>query len=180
MRVYVAVNLNGSVQYYQRDREERSRDGQWFSQPFFVTERLHATQMDEAAAKSLVNRLRNDFRESPWLESVQDRARIDVPREGYPQEPEQRKPVIATLDDVNWYIVKPANTPNGPRWFVSVMPPGRVVGDPDPIYADTPLSVLERIHNLGWTHLLERYVPPAAPAPVQPQTNLPRLRPGSR
>ena len=179
MRVYVAVNFGGSVQYFQRDREERDKSGNWFAQPYFVIDRKLATQMDDTVAKILVNRLRVEFHESPWLESVETRERIDVPRDGSGTA-EERKAVAATLNDVDWYVIKPANLPAGPKWFVHVKYPDRV-GDPEPVYADTPLGVLERIQSLGWMSLIEdaRYIPPAPAAPTQPSRTLPRLRPGS-
>lgn len=174
MRVYVAVNLNGSVQYYQRDREERDKNGSFFAQPYFVIDRKLGTQMDYDPGKVLVDRLRNEFHESPWLESVEDRQRLDVPRENT-SEPEKRLPVIATLDDATWYIVKPADTPDGPKWFVHVRNP-RVPGEPVPLYANSPLEVLERAQGLGYLDFLERYVPPAPAQPAPPPTNQPRLR----
>lgn len=179
MRCYVALNLNGSTQYFQRDREERDKDGKWFRQPYFVVDRKLATQMDALPAKVLVNRLRTEFRESPWLEGVENRERIDVPRESSPSEPEKRKPVIATLNDIDWYIVKPADTPQGAKWFVHVKNP-RVPGEAVPLYANSPLEVLERAEGLGYLGFLEKYIPPAPAAPAQPPTNQPRLRPGSR
>lgn len=179
MRVFVAVNLNGSVQYYQRDREERDKDGKFFAQPYFVIDRLHATQMDDVPAKILVTRLRAEFRESPWLEGVENRERIDVPRDGNTSEPEKRSPVIATLNDIDWYIVKPANTPQGPKWFVHVKNP-RVPGEPTPVFGDSALETLEKAKGLGLLDFVEKYIPPAPVAPAQPQANIPRLRPGNR
>ena len=178
MRVYVAVALNGNTQYWQRDREMKDANGAWFAQPYFVIDRKLGTQMDDVPAKALVNRLRAEFHESPWLESVEPRERIDVPREGSTSEPEKRSPVIATLDDVNWFIVRPAETPNGPKWYVHVKNP-RVPGEPTPVFGDSPLETLEKAKGLGFLDFIEKYVPPAPAAPAQPPTNQPRLRPGA-
>lgn len=179
MRVYVAVNLNGSTQYYQRDREAKNKDGHWFAQPYFVIDRLTATQMDDVVGKTLVMRLRNEFKESAWLESVETRERIDVLRDGYQESGEDtRTPMIVSfLDDGVWHIVRPCLRPAGRQWYVKVRLPNR---EQETLYADTIDELSAKIIGLKWTpFLLDKYEMPPAPTPAQPQRNLPRLRPGS-
>lgn len=67
-----------------------------------------------------------------------------------------REPVIATLDDATWFVVRPANTVNGPQWFLKIRVPGRPTVET--IYAADPLAVLQRAHDLGWLKFAEKYV----------------------
>src|SRR5436305_13659326 len=117
-RCKVALELYGHTQFYQREREEKSpTTGSYYSQPYFSLDPPHLI-MNEAVARALVQKLRNQFKVRPWIVDVSDGRRIDVAEENAPYAEDTRKPMLASLDDVNFYVVRPANTPNGPKWFL--------------------------------------------------------------
>ena len=176
-RCRVCVHLYGLTQFYQRDREEK-RDERWATVPLFVAERRESVTMSEAQACALVDKIRaRGWDGEIWIETY-DGTRIDVEQPVQESGGDTRQPVIATLDDVTWYIVRPANTVNGPRWFIKIRIPGRP--DEETIYAMDPLAVLQRATDLNWLQFAEKY---ARPGPQQPTTqsifNRPRLRPGA-
>src|SRR5271163_4688532 len=114
---YVAVTLNGCVQYYSRDSENLVNK-RWTSVPQFVIETSKASPMLEPAATALVQRLRH-LRVDPWLVSMEG-MRVDVAEDGQPTFAEDnRVPMRATLDDdatvangtARWFVVRPARTP---------------------------------------------------------------------
>src|SRR5271157_2338846 len=122
-RFHVALNLHGRVQYYSRDSESMV-DKRWRSVPQFVIEISKASPMLEATAISLVQRLRN-LKEDPWLVSMEGQ-RVNVAEDGKPNFSEDnRVPMRATLDSdavvaagtATWYVVRPARTPLGLKWF---------------------------------------------------------------
>lgn len=178
-RCRVGVVLNGADQFYQRDMERKGRDGKWECVPFFVLERREAITMSEAAARMMVNKLRSLGVTSAWIEDAKDGRHIDVPSEA-PQSPgeDNRQPVIATLDDVTWYIVRPTCTPNGRQWFISMFVPG--FPERLTIYSNEPLAVLQRAQDMNYLQFCEVY---QRPEPQQEAAatfnNGPRLRPGA-
>lgn len=180
-RCYVGAVVNGSEQFFQRDIEVR--DGtKYIAKPYFVLNRSEATAMSEEAAKMFFARLRS-LGANPWIEDAKDGRRIEAAPESQQSGQDNRTAVAATLDDENspeagWFIVRPANTPNGPKWFLRVDLPG--ISDPQIIYADDPLGVLQRAQDLRFLAHAVRYERP------QPQAQAPqnsagafRRRPGS-
>src|SRR5258708_37914754 len=116
-RCRVGVMLNGVPEFYQRDTEQKRGD-KWVAVPFFVIDTSQAATMTEAAAKAFVTRLRA-LRADPWIEDCIAGRRIEVANESQQSGEDNRTAVAATLDDehspeARWYVVKPANTPNGP------------------------------------------------------------------
>jgi hypothetical protein len=186
-RYFVAVNLNGGTQYYSRDSESLINN-RWTSVPQFVVETGKASPMLEPTATALVKRLRS-LREDPWLVSCTESQRLDVPEDGKPTYTEDnRQPVRATLDSdaavangtASWFVVRPARTPLGQKWFINYNLPNRPRGQ-DQIYSDSAIEVLERAQQL---HVLE-YAEPApaiqqVPKPVVQQARGPVVRPGDR
>lgn len=173
-RCRVCVHLNGATQYYQRDAEQK-RDGRWVATPFFVIDPRGAVTMNEAQAIAFVQKLRS-LGADPWVEDAKDGRRIDVPGEQLQSGEDNRTPVAATLDDVNWYVVKPICRPEGRKWFVSIPVPGfptNVV-----LYADEPLDVLRRAEELAYLPFAEKYERPAEPQTTVFQSRGSRRRPG--
>jgi hypothetical protein len=176
--------VNGSEHFYQRDAERKGANGKFEAVPFFVLSRSEATTMSEAAAKIFVARLRSMRVNSAWIEDARDGRRIEFASESIQSREDTRTAVAATLDDENspqarWYVVKPANTPNGPKWFLRIDLPG--ISEPQIIYSDDPLGVLQRaadLYYLKYAPLYERPVPQQAPAP-QNLAGAFRRRPGS-
>jgi hypothetical protein len=170
--------LNGVPQFYLRDQEARDKQGQWFAQPVFITERDRSAVFGEPAARALVDKIRSQFswRGEIWIEAGDGR-RIDIPIPGEAQ-PEERVPVIATLDEDeangSWYVIKPTTRPDGPCWFMKIQLPGRPA---EVIYEKEPLAVLERARDLGWLRFAEKYERPQ-PSPQPQQQPGPRMRPG--
>jgi hypothetical protein len=178
-RVYVGVVLNGQPQFYQRETERKSKDGRWESVPYFVLSRSEATTMSEAAAKTFVARLRSMRVNSAWIEDARDGRRIEVTSESTQSGEDHRTPVAASIDDVNDYIIKPANTPNGPKWFIHIDLPG--VTDPQIIYADDPLGVLQRAEDMGFLKYAPLYKRPEPQPTATPNSaGVIRRRPGDR
>jgi hypothetical protein len=177
-RCRVCVHAHGTTQYYQRDSEER-RDGRWVAVPQFRINRSEGVIMAEAQAVILVGRLRG-LRADPWIETADGR-RIDVPREGQSFTEDTRQPMIATLDDEaanpSWYLIRPANTPGGKKWFLKVRVPG--LADEQTIYENDPIAVLQRVQALNWLQFVPRYERPVE-QPAAPQQNSRgfRRRPG--
>jgi hypothetical protein len=167
------VHLNGQAQFYQRDQEQK-RDGKWVAVPFFVLEKREAVTMGEAQARSLVDKIRSlGWRGEIWIE-VHDGRRIDVNQPVQESGEDDRTPVAATLDDSNWYVIKPICRPEGRKFFLSIPVPGfptNVV-----IYSDDPLGVLRRAEDLNYLQFAETY---QWPEPQQTNQNSRgyRLRP---
>jgi hypothetical protein len=178
-RCYVGAVVNGSDQFYQRDSERKSKDGRWESVPYFVLNRSEATTMSEGAAKIFVARLRSMRVNSAWIEDARDGRRIDLAYESQQSSGEDtRVPMKASLDDQNYFAVRPANTVEGPRWFVRCTVPGRP--EPDTVYSETILGALQRAQDLNFLQYGE-----SAPAPEpkpQPVNNsrVVRRRPGDQ
>jgi hypothetical protein len=183
-QVYVCIIYSGRTQRYTRDVEEK-RGGRWTAVPYFTADST-ATKMTEQAGIALVKRLRL-LREDPWLESVATGERIDVPSDSPSFAEDTREVMRATLDDdaavangtAQWYVVKPANTPGGAKWYVKAVVPGRP--EPDVIYSDTILGALQRAADIGFLCFCERNTPPERPKQQQPvASNGPKIRPGDR
>jgi hypothetical protein len=180
-RTRVGVMLNGVPQYYQRDREEK-RNGKFVAVPFFVVNTSEAATMTEGAAKSFLARLQSLGVNNAWIEDCKDGRHIEFTSESTQSGEDARTPVAATLDDENspearWFAVKPANTPNGPKWFLRIDLPG--VTDPQIIYADDPLGVLQRAEDMGYLKFAARYERPQSQAPAVRNSSAYRKRPGS-
>jgi len=176
-RCYVGAVVNGSDQFYQRETEVR--DGtKYIAKPYFVLSRSEAVTMSESAGKVFVTRLRSLGVNSAWLEDARDGRRIEFASESTQSGDDTRTPVSASIDDVNDYIIKPANTPNGPKWFIHIDVPG--FPEPQVVYADDPLGVLQRAEDMNFLQYAEKYERPLqqAPAPTN-STGAFRRRPGS-
>ena len=181
-RVRVVAELHGCSQYYQRNSESKNSNGGWYSRPDFVIDRNLAATMEEEAGRIFIKKLRAEFNDGRggklklWLEDCHTAAKIEVPEERAPYTEDTRQPMLASLDEISWYIIRPANTPNGPKWFLQVQVPG--LAAVQTIYADDELSVLQRADDMGWLHLVEKYsTAPPQQAPAAPPPG-PRLRPG--
>jgi hypothetical protein len=173
-RCRVCVHLNGATQYYQRDAEQK-RNGKWTAVPFFVLNPREAVTMPEAQAIAFVSKLRS-LGVAPWIEDAKDGRRIDVPSERRQLGEDNRTPVAATLDDVNWYVVKPICRPDGRKWFLRIDVPG--IPEPQVIYADEPLGVLQRAQDMNFLNYAEIYLRPQPQQQTAPIQNGPRMRPG--
>jgi hypothetical protein len=172
-RCRVGLVINGQNQYYQRDREEK-RNGRYVAVPYFVVDQ--AATMSEAAARSFVSRLRA-MRLDPWIEDCVDGHRIEVANETVQQSGvDTRVPMKASLDDQNYFAVRPANTVEGPRWFVRCIVPGRP--EPDTIYSETVLGALERAQDLNFLQYGERAPAPPPQPPATPNSSVVRRRIG--
>lgn len=179
-RCRVGLMIQGLPQFYQRDREEK-RGNNFVAIPYFVISTNEAATMSEAAAKVFLTRLRSLGVSSAWIEDARDGRRIDLAQESQQSGEDHRTPVAATLDDADspqarWYHIKPANTPNGPKWFIRIDLPGVV--DPQIIYADDPLAVLQRAADLDYLKYAVKYERPQPPAPVVKHSSGARRRPG--
>ncbi len=179
-RTRVGVMIHGEAQYYQRDREEK-RNGKFVAVPFFVVDTSQAAKMSEAAAKTFVTKLRSLGVQNAWIEDCVDGRRIEFTSESTQSGEDTRTPVAATLDDENspqarWYVVKPANTPNGPKWFLHIDLPG--VTDPQIIYADESLGVLQRAEDMGFLQHAVKYERPQPQTPAPRNSSAYRKRPG--
>src|SRR5439155_9478345 len=104
--------------------------------------------------------------------------RIDVAEEVAPYTEDTRRPMLASLNDLDFYIVRPANTPNGPKYFLKIVVPG--VAEPQVIYGDDELSTLQRAADMGWLQFAEKYVPPQQQQQVQAAPAAGWIRPGDR
>jgi hypothetical protein len=180
-RVRVGHIINGTDQYYQREAEVREGNN-FVVKPFFVADKRQAITMSEDLGIALVKKLRV-LKANPWLEDVSNERRIEVTSESTQSGKDTRLEVAATLDDENspearWYKVKPANTPNGPKWFLRIDLPG--VADPQIIYADDALGVLQRAEDMGFLQHAVKYERPLpqTPAPQNSRVGF-RRRPGS-
>jgi hypothetical protein len=175
-RTYVVAVINGSDQFYQRDMERKGVNGKFEAVPFFVLNRSEATTMSEAAAKMFVARLRSLGVTNAWIEDCKDGRRIDSASESSQSGEDTRTPVAATIDDVNWYVVKPICRPDGRKWFLKIVVPG--LPDPYVTYGDDPLAALTRAEDLGYLRFAERYErPQPQQAPVR-NSSVVRRRPG--
>jgi hypothetical protein len=180
-RCRVGAVVNNLNQYYQRDREEK-RGGKFVAIPFFVVDSSQAATMTEGAAKVFLARLRS-LGVSAWIEDCVDGRHIEFTGESSQSGVDIRTPVAATLDDENspearWYVVKPANTPNGPKWFLHIDLPG--VTDPQIIYADEPLGVLQRAEDMGFLQHAVKYERPLPQATPARNSSVVRRRPGDQ
>jgi hypothetical protein len=183
-RCYVGAIFNGSEQFYQREMERKSKDGRWEAVPHFVLNRSEAITMSEAAAKMFVARLRSLRIHSAFVEDARDGRRIEFASESSQSGEDNRRPMAATLDDENTYVIRPANTPQGPKWFLRIDIPG--AAEPQVIHADEPIAVLQRAadldylkyavkHDYKWPQLQQ------APAPAPPtNSRVVRRRPGDQ
>lgn len=92
---------------------------------------------------------------------------------------EDRVPVKATLDEVDWYKIIPVSTPQGPRWILRFEQPELVnqyVSEKDPI------TVLQKAQERGLLKFATTFIEPA-PQPPKQQSTLPPgvcFRPGNR
>ena len=174
-RCRVGLLFNDEPLFYQREQEYR-KDGRWAARPYFEA-RSHSITMSEGEARVLIQRLRSLGRHDAWIEDARDGRKIDVPFESQSSGEDTRQPMIASLDDSNWYIVKPANTPAGPKWFLTMFVPG--LPERATIYADDPLGVLRRATDMNYLQFAEVYQrPPEPPQQATPKFNGPRRRPG--
>jgi hypothetical protein len=178
-RCYVGVTfLNGADQFYQREMERKGKDGRWESVPYFVN-RSEAITMSEAAAKMFVARLRSLRVHSAFIEDARDGRRIEFASESTQSGEDTRTAVSASIDDVNDYVVKPANTPNGRKWFIRIDVPG--FPEPQVVYADDPLGVLQRAEDMGFLKYAPLYKRPEPQPTATPNSaGVVRRRPGDR
>jgi hypothetical protein len=167
---------NGTAQFYQRDSECKGKDGRWEAVPYFVN-RSEAITMSEAAAKMFVARLRSLNVRSAFIEDARDGKRIEMAHETQQSNGQDtRIPMKASLDDQNYFAVRPANTVEGPRWFVRCTVPGRPTEDI--IYSETILGALQRAQDLGFLQYGE-WAPAPEPEPTATQNSTGvRRRPG--
>lgn len=180
--VRVGLQFQGAPHWYQRESEVK-RDGRWVSIPYVVNDKTKAITMSESAALILVQRLRDLGEKSAWIEAL-DGHIIDVPQPTAPVTEDTRVPVMASLAQETgaWYVVRPANRPAGPCYFVKVFLPNR---QPEIIYAESPIACLEKADRYGW---LSHCEPAPAPEVKQEVVEVPRhqrrpismLRPGDR
>jgi hypothetical protein len=175
-RVYVGAVVNGSDQFFQRDTERKGKNGRWEAVPYFVLNRSEATVMPQAAAEIFVARLRSLKVNSAFIEDARDGRRIDLAHETQQSSEDNRVPMRASLDDQNYFAVRPANTVEGPRWFVRCTVPGRP--EPDVIYSETILGALQRAMDLNFLQYGERAPAPEPQAPAVRNSSAYRKRPG--
>ena len=181
-RVRVGLLFNdGAELFYQREAEVRdNRTGKYVVKPHFV-DKHEAIKMSEEFGLRLVERLRG-LKLNPFMEDVNGERRLDLPQQNVPNSGvDNRTTATATLDDGNspdacWYIVRPTNTPNGPKWFLRIDVPG--LAEPQVIYEDDPLAVLQRAVAMNFLQYAVKYEQP--PQPAAPQSTAPtfRRRPG--
>jgi hypothetical protein len=182
-RCRVGALFSGVPHYYQRDTEQK-RNGRWVAVPFFVDNPKLAAPMSEAFARHFVVKLQGLGMKNLWLEDCKDGRRIEVENQVPPQSGVDNRPpwATATLDDEHspdacWYVIRPTNTPNGPKWFLRIDVPG--FPEPQVIYEDDPLAVLRRAVDMN---ILQYAVKHEQPQPQQPapQNTAPtfRRRPG--
>ena len=174
-RTRVGVMIHGVPQFYQRGREEKRGD-KFVAVPFFVVNVNEAATMNEAAAKVFVARLRS-LGANPWIEDVKDGRRIDAAHELQQSDEDTRTAVAASIDDLNFYVVKPICRPDGQKWFMRIDPPGIA---PQVIYGDDPLGVLRRAEDMGFLNYAVKHErqPQPQQSPVQNSAGVVRRRPG--
>jgi hypothetical protein len=176
-RTRVGVILNGVPQFYQRDREEK-RGNKFVAVPFFVVNINEAATMTEGAAKMFVARLQSLGVTNAWIEDCKDGRGIEFASESTQSGEDDRTAVAASLDDVNFYVVKPICRPDGRKWFIRIDVPG--IAQPQVVYADDALGVLQRAEDMGFLqHAVkyERPQPQQAPATHNSRVGF-RRRPG--
>lgn len=186
-RVRVCTVLNGVDHFYVRESEQYKVPGKPDEGTrlvyVFEPDRRQAQIMNEDSARIFIRKLHGPEKKI-WLEDVATGLRVTDGQE-QPQigGEDLRKPYIATLDDENdpnakWYLVKPALKPEGPRWYLTISNP-RVSGQVEPVYATSPLEVLEKAQQLGFLAFAGPYIRPVAPVQeVKPPAG-PMRRPGS-
>ncbi len=178
-RVKVALEIDGCVQYYSRDAETKNmRTGEWYAQHQFRIDPPHAV-MSEAVARIFVQKLRSESKVvRPWILNLADGRRIDVEEPTQQSGEDNRTSKIATLNDIDWYIVKPICRPDGRKWFIKILVPG--VSDPQVLYGDDPLAALQRAEDMGFLRFAEKYAAPPQQQQQVQATPAARLRPGDR
>jgi hypothetical protein len=173
-RCRVGVMLNGLQQYYQRDREEK-RNGKWASIPYFVVDLKQASAMSEAVATAFVKKLQALGVKNLWIEDCKDGRRIEVAGETPQSGEDNRTAMIASLDDINEYVVYPIARPEGRKYFLKIIVPG--LPNPYVAYGDDPLATLSKAAALDYLRFAEKYERPQQAPPVH-NSNGARRRPG--
>jgi hypothetical protein len=174
-RVRVGLFIKGVEMFYQREEEYRdTKIGKWIARPYFVS-KGEAVTMSEEIGIILVQRLRA-LKQTPFMEDARDGSRIELASEAQPQSGEDnRQTMLTTLDGVNSYLVRPICRPSGRCWFLKIIVPG--ISQPQVIYADDPIAVLQRAQDMNFLQFAERFERPQPPAaPVQNSNG--RRRPG--
>jgi hypothetical protein len=184
-RVYVGAVINGQEQFYQRDSEQKGKDGKWYAVPYFVLNRSEGSTMSEAAAKMFVARLRSLKVSTAWIEDAKDGRRIEFATETVQQSgADTRTSLRATLDDeqmiesktARWYKVHPIDRPDGAgQWFIRCTPPG--FPNAQIIRGKDPVSCLQRAADINLLQYAEPAPPPEPDKPVTPKP-IRRRRPG--
>jgi hypothetical protein len=167
----VGVIYSGVPQFYVRETEQK-RGEQWVAVPLFDPNVPQAAVFSEAAAKAFVTRLRS-MRVDAWVEDARDGRRIEVTHESQQFSEDNRVPMRASLDDINFFAVYPANTMEGKRWFLRCAVPGRPTQDT--IYSETILGALQRAQDLNFLQHGER-APAPEPQPASPIRSAPTWR----
>jgi hypothetical protein len=177
-RVRVGLLLYGTEQYYQREEEIRdAKTKRYMLRPYFVTEKRQAITMSEDLGLAMVTKLRG-LKLNPFLEDVSNERRLDLPQQNVPDSGEDnRTNMIASLNDVDEYLVKPICRPSGRCWFIRIDVPG--LPDPYVAYGEDPLACLRKAEDLNYLRFAERYERPQPQhaAPVK-NSNVARRRPG--
>jgi hypothetical protein len=180
-RCRVCLILQGAPHYYQRETEQK-REGRWVALPYFVNNPREAVSMSESFARAFVVKLQGLGLKGLWLEDCRDGRRIEVESPSQPQSGvDNRTTATATLDDehspdASWYVVKPTNTPYGPKWFLRIDVPG--FAEPQVIYEDDPLAVLRRAVDMGILKYAVKHELPKPQPVVQQTAPTWRRRPG--
>jgi hypothetical protein len=71
---------------------------------------------------------------------------------------DNRTAMIASLDDINDYVVRPICRPDGREWFIRIDVPG--IAQPQVIYADDEVGVLQRAEDMGFLKYAVKYERP--------------------
>jgi hypothetical protein len=179
-RVRVGLVLQGTETFYQREEEIKDTStGKWKTRPYFVTDKRQAITMSEDVGLVMVTKLRG-LKLNPFLEDVSNERRLDLPSQNVPDSGEDnRTNMIATLDGVNSYLIKPICRPSGRCWFLRIDVPG--LPDPYVAYGEDPLACLRKAEDLNYLRFAERYeTPQPQQAPATQNQTAPkwRRRPG--
>jgi hypothetical protein len=168
-RCRVGVMLNGLQQYYQRDREEK-RNGKWASIPYFIDDIKQAAVMSEAVATTFVKNLQTLGVKNPlWIEDCKDGRRIEVASEAPQSGEDNRTAMIASLDDINEYVVYPIARPEGRKYFLKINVPG--LPNPYIAYGDDPLATLSKAADMDYLRFAQKYERPQQAAPAVQNTS---------
>lgn len=182
-RCRVGIIYSGVPQFYVRETEQK-RGERWVAVPHFDPNTAQAATMSEGAAKSFVARLQSLGVRSPWIEDATNGRHIEFASESTQSGEDTRTAVAATLDDehspeARWYVVKPICRPDGRKWFIRIDVLG--IAEPQILYADDPLGVLQRAEDLGFLKYAVRYERPQQQAPeVKKSAGVVRRRPGDK